>query len=132
MADFQYYTGSAWADVPALACPEQETGAAVVVYPAAEDVSGAGAACGAFGLPRVEIRAERMYASGLAFWNAFLASATTLEASGVQVTAWDPWSGDWVQCSGTLLRPAWERALHSGAELVFQGVTIVLRNVTVS
>ena len=138
MADFQRKSGGSWSDVPLRACPEAGRGAVVVKYPDPTDATGAGAPCGAFGLPWIELRADEMVAGasaadGMRWWHANFAAATDLTAP-ISLTAYDERTGAWVKYAGTLWRPTWDsvRDEQTDAARTYFGVRILVKDVAVT
>ena len=129
MANFKYYTGSTWADVPDLAHPEDESGSIRLKYPEATDRDGNGAPCGMIGLPEIEIKSETMQGTGWDFWQAFFADEAA-ETADVSLQVWNERVGDWLRYAGELLRPRCESIRPGSTALAteYRGVALTVIN----
>jgi hypothetical protein len=108
----------------------------MVVYPKAEERTGLGAPCGAFGLPWIELHADEMCegssdSDGMRFWQARFASATALTAS-ISITAYNPRTRAWEKYVGTLERPLFQQVKDDtmNASRVYTGVAIRVSGIT--
>jgi hypothetical protein len=132
MSDFQYKSGATWYDVPATAHPDYEIGSITVAYPVAQDIDGLGNPAGAIGQPELLIEG-RMNGTGMAFWTAFFAGATSETATLTGITGYDPRSAAWVKYTGTLWRP--QAKVKPGANAGstwYEAVQIRVKNLVVT
>lgn len=138
MGNFQYAVMDGqtriWADVPLLARPDADSGSVIVIYPDATSWDGQGYTCGAFGVPRIEITAERMLAgapppasaNGLRWWQAYFAAEGDHRVAIAGITAYNPRRGAWVGYTGWLNRPQIGRIDASRPQLFATGIKIIV------
>ena len=109
MADFQYKSASTanWADVDKYAYHGTYAGTIRLVRPEALDRTIAGRACGAIGLPYIQLQSSVMTACGMNFWQGRL-SPGALDAE-FWLSGYDPQTGLWSKWTGWLERPRFSR-----------------------
>jgi hypothetical protein len=129
MGNYQYKSGT-WADVPAKAVPQDDSGVVLVVYPQATDHDGTGAPCSAIGGKRIEIRAPVMFADGLDWYQDFFSAEASESASVTGLTALNPRNGTWEKYSGTMWRPQIGGVNYFGATVVYTDVLIIIEPIT--
>ena len=115
MANFQYKVGAgSWTDVPATAHHGVWDGTAELVVPEAAARDGRGKPCAAVGKPWLQIRSQRMTATGIDFWQDFFVdsdntSSSDVKSASLHITAKNPLNNTWQGWSGSLVRPRWRR-----------------------
>lgn len=100
----RWKTDGAWVEIAAAACTGSYNGGWRVVYPQATEFTGDGTPCGAIGRPEILIELPWLTDTGMAFWRAPFASATSTSAS-ISIEAFNPRTGATEKWLGTLHWP---------------------------
>lgn len=130
MADFQYYNGTSWADVPEYAHPTDE-GVLDVTWPPVTDLTLAGKPCGAVGLPKMLFKSPFMTQQGWAFWQAFFSAGE--ESHVVKLKLYDTRTSAWVKYQLDLYRPVGTcRPRATGTAPIFTEIEIRGENLEVT
>lgn len=120
----QYKTTGSWTDIPTAALYSTYGGSYHVEYPLVEDMTLAGAPCGAFGKGVIVIRAPWMQDAGFDFWRDLISSGTQYAALNLEV--WDQRKGAVTKYAGYLMHPTFESLSYgsSTSNTIYHNVEI--------
>jgi hypothetical protein len=132
MADFQYWDGAAWQNVPFEAQLGPRTKLAVV-WPEAKDLDGYGQPCGAVGRPDIVLEYDSLSQTGMAFWQSFFADATAMSAVAEITCPNDRLSNVWSRWYAYLARPQHDAVpALIGYPIIYHRVRLLFRNAYVT
>jgi hypothetical protein len=99
-----YKTGGLWVAISTEALWSTYSGTYHLGYPKANEVTGLGGPCGAFGKPTIHIQTPKMNGTGMGFWQAFFASSIA-QSAAISIEVLNPSTGLSEKWAGTLKRP---------------------------
>ena len=123
----QYWTGAAWAAIPAAALYGTYDGTCAVLYPRPQAYTNSGKPCAAIGAPKIVIETPWMSDAGMNFWRDRIGS-TSVEYSVEDFQIWDMRSESDLALCGKLRWPTWASVGHgaTAAQTVYRNVRILV------
>lgn len=101
-----------------------------LIYPQASTYTLSGIPCGAYGLPRAELKSTLMPTAAMNAWFALFEYPTTLSIP-IYMDVWSPYHGTLMTVYGRLEFPKWERTVGYGyTGKLYANVEIIVSNIT--